>query len=57
LGKLITKSENELREEHISLELKTIVSDHTVKIGVIIGVNLRFASKQNYKDNIYSQIK
>ena len=31
LGKLITKSENELREEHISLKLKTMVSDHTVK--------------------------
>ena len=56
LEKLFTNTVQELREENLSLELKTTVSEHTVKVGMIVGLNLRFASKQNYEANIYKKL-
>ena len=57
LGKLITNSEKELREENLSLELKTIMSGHIVKVGVIVSSNLQFMSKQNHEVDIFKKIK
>ena len=31
--------------------------DHTVKIRIILGPNLKFASKENYEENIYQKLK
>ena len=56
LDKLITNTVNELREENLSLDLKTTISDHIVKVGIIIDLNLRFLLKQNYKASIYNKI-
>ena len=45
LGKLIINAENELREERLSLELKTTILDCTAKVGITVSLNLRFALK------------
>ena len=31
--------------------------EHIVKIGMILGLNLQFASKENYEEEIYKKIK
>ena len=54
LGKLITNAIQELKDENLSLELKTIVTEYIVKVGTIIGPNLRFTSKPFYEKEIYN---
>ena len=34
-----------------------MVLEHTAKIGMILGLNLQFASKENYEEEIYKKIK
>ena len=46
-----------LKEERLSLQLKTTVMDHTVKIRILLGPNLQFASKLNYENDIYNKLK
>ena len=31
--------------------------DHTAKIAIILGPNLKFASKENYKEDIYQKLQ
>ena len=46
-----------LKEERLSLKLKTIVMEYTVKIRILLGPNLQFASKLNYEKDIYDKLK
>ena len=34
-----------------------MVLEHTAKIGIILGPNLQFSSKENYKKDIYKKLK
>ena len=56
IRKLVTNVTSKLLEEELSLKRKTIVSDHTVKVGIIVRLNLRFISKQNYEIDIYKKL-
>ena len=55
MGRLIKEYEELLLEEKVRLEIKTIVNEHTVKIRLLIRVNLRFVVKHVHKSEIYKK--
>ena len=57
LGALIKPNITLLKKERLSLHAKTTIIEHTVKIGILLGLNLQFASKINYENDIYTKLK
>ena len=57
LGALIKLNIIILKEERLSLQRKTTVLEYTVKIGILLGLNLQFTLKENYKNDIYNKFK
>ena len=57
LGVLIKPNITLLKEERLSLQVKTTIIEYTVKIGIVLEPNLQFASKINYENDIYTKLK
>ena len=49
---LITDFKESLMEESVRLSIKTTIPEHTVKVGVLVGPNLKFVVKDWYKKTI-----
>ena len=57
IGQLIKGYEEILLEEQLYLEVKTTTYEYIKRIGIIIGLNLRFTAKSFYKNKMYTSLK
>ena len=57
LEALIKSNIGLLNEEKLSLQIKKIKLEYMVKIRMLLGPNLKFASKENYENDIYKKLK